>query len=290
MARLLLTLLATLFFLPLETVCAGTLSHHKFESSTLGRDYPFNIYLPDGYANSENSYPVLYLLHGSNGNENDWSIKGNVVETTDRLIANKTIIPAIIVMPGSESWWVDGYNEKAETAFLEDLIPYVEANWRVVPQRQGRFLAGLSAGGYASVNFVLKHPKLFAAAAALSPASYFPYPPATSSAMSHPTFTRSDGSFDEALWQTLNYTQYITTYKAQEFVVPLYINSGDHDEFDITYHAAVLYQSLREHQPEHIEFRVVDGGHEWAVWARTLPEAMIYLFSFANNPVPDNSR
>jgi S-formylglutathione hydrolase FrmB len=49
-------------------------------------------------------------------------------------------------------------------------------------------------------------------------------------------------------------------------VVPIYINSGDHDTFDISYHAAVLYQTLREHQPNAVEFRLVDGDHEWQVW------------------------
>lgn len=69
-------------------------------------------------------------------------------------------------MPGS-----DGYNEPAETAFLDDLIPHIEQNWRVIPEREGRLSGGLSAGGYDTVNFVLEHPKMFAAGAALSSAS-----------------------------------------------------------------------------------------------------------------------
>lgn len=268
---------------------AGTITHRSFESGVLERQYAYNVYLPDDYATSKLAYPVLYLLHGSSGSENDWPDKGNVLSTADRLIEAGTIPPAIIIMPGTKSWWVDGYNEKAKTAFFSDLIPHVERTHRAIPERGGRLVAGLSAGGWGTVNFVLEHPDKFAAAAALSPAVYVPYPPPTSSAHRHPAFTSSDGSFDEKLWSRLNYTRHIESYKAQDRVVPLYINSGDHDVFDIAYHAAVLYQSLREHQPDQVEFRVVDGGHDWEVWAGTLPEAMTYIFRFSSRP-GDQSR
>lgn len=264
---------------------ASTISHHSFPSETLGRDYAYNVYLPDGYETSGFTYPTLYLLHGSFGNENDWPVKGELQATADRLIAEGSIPPAVIVMPGSLSWWVDGYNEKAETAFFSDLIPHIEATWRVIPEREGRLVAGLSAGGYGTVNFVLEHPEVFAAGAALSPASYVPQPPSHSSGNRHPAYLKADGTYDPEMWEKLNYPQYIDDYKAQDLVVPLYINSGDHDTFDIAYHAAVLYQALREHQPDAVEFRVVDGDHEWPVWIETLPEAMTYIFRYASRPL-----
>lgn len=242
------------------------------------------MYLPDGYATDGVAYPVLYLLHGSNGDEGDWPTEGNVQQTVDYLIETGDIPPTIVIMPGSKSWWVDGNNESAKTAFFEDLIPHVEATFRAISERTGRLVAGLSAGGYGTINFVLEYPGMFAAGAALSPASYVPYPPPTSSAQRHPTFLTASGKFDRDLWQRLNYTEYIETYKAQDVIVPIYINSGDHDVFDIAFHAAVLYQTLREHQPNRVEFRVVDGDHEWAVWADSLPDALTYIFQFASRP------
>ncbi len=264
---------------------AGTITHHSFDSATLDRAYEYNIYLPDGYAADNLAYPVLYLLHGSNGSENDWPDHGNVQQTVDHLIETGAIPPTIIVMPGSKSWWVDGSNESAKTAFFADLIPHVEDSFRAIAKRTGRLIAGLSAGGYGSINFVLEYPDMFAAGAALSPASYIPYPPATSSALRHPAFLDADGQFDRELWGRLNYTSYIESYRAQDVIVPLYINSGDHDEFDIAFHAAVLYQSLREHQANEVEFRVIDGDHEWAVWAETLAEALTYIFRFSSRPI-----
>jgi enterochelin esterase-like enzyme len=253
--------------------------HQSFSSETLGRDYNYNIYLPTDYKTSGEEYPVLYLLHGSGGNEHNWADSGNVKETADKMIAQGVIPPSIIVMPASKSWWVNGYNEAAETAFMNDLIPHIDETWRTIEEKEGRLVAGLSAGGYGTVNFILKYPEMFAAGAALSPAVYVPQPPSHSSGRRHATYQK-DGQYDPEKWTELNYTQYIDDYKQKGIKVPLYINSGDHDTFDIAYHAAVLYQNLREHQSDLVEFRVVDGDHEWKVWRESLPEAMEYMYQF----------
>ncbi|WP_148252818.1 alpha/beta hydrolase [Aidingimonas lacisalsi] len=257
---------------------AGRVTHHTFESEVLDRAYPYNLYLPDEYATAEQSYPVIYLLHGSFGSEYDWASRGGLRRTMDRLIEADTIPPAIVVMPGSQSWWVDGYNEQAETAFIEDLIPHIDQTWRTIARREGRLIGGLSAGGYGAVNFILQYPQLFGAAAALSPASYSPQPPANSSGRRHPAFLGPDGNYDEAMWQRLNYPQYLEGYRANGVTVPLYISTGDRDAFDIVSHATTLYQVIKDHQPDQVMYRVVPGGHQWRVWRRELPVALRYMF------------
>jgi len=117
---------------------AGEVAHYSFASQELGRDYAYTIYTPDGYGERGLTYPQMYLLHGSFGNENNWVVKGGAKATLDRLIDEGRIPPAVVIMPGAESWWVDGYNENAETAFFEDLIPHIESNWDVIPEREGR--------------------------------------------------------------------------------------------------------------------------------------------------------
>ena len=266
---------------------AGEIATYSFASETLEREYAYTVYLPDGYDESGLSYPHMYLLHGSGGDETNWVIKGQAKRVLDEAIADGTIPPAVVIMPGSLSWWDDGYNEPAETAFFDDLIPHIEATWRVIPEREGRVVGGLSAGGYGTVNFVLEHPEMFAAGAAMSPASYLPQPPESSSANRHATYLDAEGNYDPEKWTELNYTAYLDDYLAGDIVVPLYINSGDHDVFDIAYHGAVLYQKLREHQPKDVEYRVVDGDHEWRVWAETLPEALEYVFSHTVLPRGD---
>jgi S-formylglutathione hydrolase FrmB len=68
-------------------------------------------------------------------------------------------------------------------------------------------------------------------------------------------------------------------------VVPLYINSGDIDRFEIPYHAAVLFRELQKHQPGKVAFRVVPGDHEWPVWASTIGDALKYMSAYASAPV-----
>lgn len=271
---------AFLLAMVVPTVCpAGQVSVVSFDSDTLGKPYPYSIYIPESPLAEGHSYPVVYLLHGSFGSATDWLEQGNLEATTDALIATGAIPPTVVVMPGSESWWLDGHNEAAATAFLNDLIPHIEATYPVSRERGGRFVGGLSAGGYGATRFALMRPDLFAAAAALSPATYLPLPPLNSSAHRHPAFIDASGNFDETLWRDRNYTHYWDAYRESSFTVAFYINSGDHDEYAIAFHAAVLFETLRQHQPDAVELRIVDGAHTWDVWRATLPDALHFLLS-----------
>ena len=257
----------------------GEVDTATFDSETLDKPYPFSIYIPDEAPANGGSYPVVYLLHGSFGSATDWLEQGALEATADALIREGIIPPTVVVMPGCQSWWLDGHNEAAATAFLSDLIPHIESTYPVSKERSGRFVAGLSAGGYGATRFALMHPERFAAAAALSPATYVPLPPANSSAYRHPAFLDGAGDFDQGLWQRNNFTAYWDDYRDSGLTVAFYINSGDHDEFAIAYHAAVLYETLRQHQPDAVELRIVDGAHNWEVWRSTLPDTLTFLLS-----------
>lgn len=263
---------------------AGEITLRGMESKTLAANYPYTIYLPDGYKSGLLTYPVLYLLHGNGGSENSWIVQGRIQPTADTLIKEGLIPPIIIVMPGhGTTWWVDGNKEPAETVLIKELIPYIDANFRTINARDGRMIAGLSAGGYGTVNAVFKYPELFASSAAMSPAVYVPVPPSHSSANRVHPFQK-DGKFDPASWERLNYPAYWEAYKAKEIVVPMYINTGDHDTFSIAYHAALLFQKLFEYQPKKVEYRVIDGNHEWRVWRDTIGDALIYMTGFVSQP------
>lgn len=187
-------------------------------------------------------------------------------------------------MPGgANNWWADGNDAPMQTAFFDDLIPHVEGSYRVIPERAGRMLAGRSAGGFDTVNHVFQFPDMFVSAAALSPAVYDPTPPSHSSAHRSEVFL-TDGAFDQGVWDSLNWPSFIEAYRASGTVVPNYLNSGDHDTFDIAYHAARLFQELFEHQTASVEFRVIDGDHEWAVWRDTIGDALLYMTRFASWP------
>jgi enterochelin esterase-like enzyme len=248
-----------------------------FKSEAIARDYKYTVYLPDAYKTGDQRFPILYLLHGAGGDENEWVAKGGLRETMDALIARRLIQPMVVVMPGhTGAWWVDGAKDKGETALVKEVMPHAEAKYRVTAATGGRLIAGLSAGGYGALNLMMKYPKMFAAVAILSPAIYDPVPPSNSSGVRNPPFQK-DGKFDADLWKSLNYPVHIEAYKKSGTIVPLYINSGDHDMFGIALQAATLYDRLRLHQPKAIELRVVDGDHEWMVWRDTLPDALQFM-------------
>lgn len=273
--------LCLLALLSLSTALASTLISAQFQSEVLARPWDYTVYLPRGYDYSELSYPVVYLLHGNGGDENSWATQGNVQEITDRLIQDEGIPPVIIVMSEANTTWYVDRKENMETAVIEELIPEIERQFRTIPEREGRVVAGLSMGGYGALRFALLYPEMFAAAGLLSPAIYVPEPPEDSSARSVGVFGADD--YDPEVWRSLNYPNYIDAFLAQDLDVPMYISSGDDDDFFIERHATELYSLLRE-AGEPAELRIIDGAHEWSVWTSTLGEALEYTLANVSRP------
>lgn len=261
---------------------AGSVVSRHFRSEALGREWAYNVYLPDGYENGTLRYPVMYLLHGNAGDENEWVAKGHVDQAADALIAAHEIPPTVIIMPEANTTWYVDRKEKMETAFLADLVPEVERSYRVFSDGKGRVIGGESMGGYGSLRFVLKHPDMFAAMALMSPAIYVPEPPATSSARRVGVF---GDTYDPSIWTSLNYPTLLDAFYASKKVIPLYIDSGDHDDFMIEWHAANLYKIWREHNWP-AEYRVVDGIHSFGVWRNTVGEALRFIYQNVRRPEP----
>jgi enterochelin esterase-like enzyme len=268
-----------------HAACAGEIRRETIPSRSLGQDLHFLVYVPDGYAESTESYPVLYLLHGFGDNEKTWTERGAIQAKADKLIAAGVMPRALIVMPGcTRCWWTDSARDKPESAFWNDLVPAVTARYRTIDRREGRVVAGLSAGGYGALRFALKYPDRFAAAAAFSPAIYSDAPPAASAARISSPFLGADGQFSLNAWTEQNYPRLITRYFDQGKRVPLYLVSGDNDRLGIAFETALCFKRMFEKQPDLVELRVVDGDHSWAVWSNAVADAMAYLFRFTERP------
>lgn len=136
------------------------------------------IYTPPGYENSRENYPVLYLLHGMGGDEEAWINLGRASQIADNLIAQGKAEPMIIVMPNDNVSQEAAPGESAagyykptlqlpgtmdgqlETAF-EDVIRFVENNYRVKKEKNARAIAGLSMGGFHSLHISRLYPETF---------------------------------------------------------------------------------------------------------------------------------
>ncbi|MEY2470718.1 MAG: hypothetical protein QOK28_47 [Actinomycetota bacterium] len=131
------------------------------------------VYLPPGYGTSGLRYPVVYLLHGGGGDEQDWANphNGDIRTILDGFYATDPSHAVIAVMPdGNDGNWHDYYDGSflIEQYVLRYLIPYVDRHFQTIPDRSGRAIDGLSNGGYGALHLAAKAPDLFVAAGAMS--------------------------------------------------------------------------------------------------------------------------
>ena len=149
----------------------------KVESALLGGPVDVNVYLPAGFdAASDTKYPVVYLLHGLYGTYKDWETAGHMKDVVDELIASGEIVPMVIIMPNAgdpdihNNW--NGYfnmpGHPYEDFFFQELIPTVEARYKVYGDKQHRAVMGLSMGGGGSTVYAQRHPDLFSSCYAMS--------------------------------------------------------------------------------------------------------------------------
>jgi len=149
----------------------GKLETIEYDSTTVGVKRKARVYTPPGYT-KDKKYPVLYLLHGIGGDENEWTRGGAVDVILDNLIAGQNAVPMIVVMPNgraSKDLTPRDPIPKQSPAFaafekdlLTDLIPFVESTWSVQADRESRAIAGLSMGGGQALNFGLGNLDTFA--------------------------------------------------------------------------------------------------------------------------------
>ncbi len=237
---------------PREDIAHGKIETVEYNSTTVGNKRKTLVYLPPGYS-SHKKYPVLYLLHGIGGDEEEWHRHGHPEVILDNLIADKKTVPMIVVLPNGRAQPNDravGNIMAAAPAFatfeqdlLKDLIPFIQSNYSVKTDRKNRALAGLSMGGGQSLNFGLAHLDTFAWIGGFSCAPNTKPP-------------------EELVPDPAKPTQMLKL---------LWISGGDHD--GLIYIGQRTHAYLKEKNVPHI-WHVDSGGHDFNVWKNDL-----YLFS-----------
>ncbi len=137
---------------PLEDL-SGEVTYVNY-TDCQGEERPLGIYLPNGYdAEREEPYKVLYLSHGGGGNEVDWFAGGSVDDIFDNLIANNLVEPTILVTMDNNPY-MDGFSvgDILIDNLMNNIIPYMEENYNVSSEPDGRAYAGLSMGGMITTN------------------------------------------------------------------------------------------------------------------------------------------
>lgn len=151
----------------------GAVAEVFYHSSALGRTRRMHVYTPPGYETGKGRYPVFYLLHGAGDCDDSWTSVGRANFILDNLIASGKAKPMIVVMPAGHTNAGGGGRGAAPAGgppprdefgedFMKDLMPYIEKNYRVIPDRAHRAIAGLSMGGGQTLNIAIPNLEKFA--------------------------------------------------------------------------------------------------------------------------------
>ena len=219
----------------LQNVPHGKISYRCYKSATLGTTRPLLIYTPPGFdPNGETKYPVLYLIHGGSDTEETWTKVGRANLIADNLIAQGKAKPMIIVMP------YGNVRPKPMPDFtpdvINDIIPFIEANYPVSQKSEHRAVAGFSVGGGQTLNIGLTNTDKFAYVC-----SYAPY-------------TATD-EFKK------NFTNWVPDAKTINKHLKLFTISVGTEDF--------LYESVKQNiamfqeKKLNVQPLVVSGGHTW---------------------------
>ncbi len=141
----------------------GTLlSDLTIDSEVLGTSMLYTVLLPEGYDESK-EYPVLYILHGMDGGNNDWFNGGAMNAYLSEYIEDGGKEMIIVGPDGENDFYCDGYVPGVNymTYFFDEFVPHVESEFSIRSERGSRAIGGLSMGGYGSLYYGLLHPEMF---------------------------------------------------------------------------------------------------------------------------------
>lgn len=232
----------------------GVVRLQDYWSRSLKRLRHVAVVTPPGYDQSPGErYPVLYLLHGAGDRELGWVADGRAHHILDNLLADGKARPMIIVMPDGHPLppgsveMMDAF-PLFEKDLLEDLIPFVEKNYRVKDDAAHRALAGLSMGGFQTSLIGLAHPGKFAWLGCFSGVA---------------PLERLEARLADP-------------GKLNGMLRLFWLGIG-RDDAALRKGTEALHQALEERGIRH-EFQLTEGKHEWSVWRKYLAGFLPRLF------------
>lgn len=241
---------------------SGRVSNEKIPTAILPgvteRDYA--VYLPKSYtSNPDKRYPVLYLLHGGSGTYSDWPVKGNLQGFANEIIDSGSACEMIIICPDGKqenTMWFNMENWPSLDHFFQELIPYIDKNYRTIPDKKHRAVAGLSMGGGGSIVYAATRPDMFSAVYAVS--AYVERLPML------------DGGQNEWLQKEVekqNCIRIMEQATPQQIEalkdISWFIDCGD-DDFTFESNMKLVLAMRKQSIP--YQLRIRDGGHSWQYW------------------------
>lgn len=221
----------------------GRIEQSDLRNDLLPLPLGYRVYLPPCYDDlRQYRYPVLYLVHGQNFNDDQWDRLG-VDETADELIATGEIPALIIVMPRDRSWSQPTEDMFGQVVF-DLLLPWIDQSYRTIPERDYRAIGGLSRGAGWALHLGLSHWESFGAIGLHS----------------LPVF-----------WTDLPDIKAWLDGIPPALLPRIYMDLGDKDRPQITKSAIWFEELLTEKNIPH-EWHLYPGYHEEAYWQEHVEE------------------
>ena len=248
------------YYRPQQDIAHGQVRSIYYYAQSTGEWRHAMVYTPAEYESGKKRYPVLYLQHGMGEDETGWSKQGHIQHIMDNLIAAKQAVPMIVVMESGDikAPFRGGDNRQGRSQYgasfykvmINDLIPYIDSQFRTLTDRDNRAMAGLSWGGHQTFDLVFNNMDKFAWV----------------------------GTFSGAIFGIDVKTAYNGVFtNADEFnkkIHYMYMNWGSDDFIksgDIVKGLQEMGIKVKGEQSE-------GTGHEWLTWRRGLNEFVPHLF------------
>ena len=254
-------------------------------SNILDKEMRYSIYLPADYESSQKMYPVLYLLHGGEGDESSWMIQGDLKEIADNYISGSQERELIIVMPDAEmTYYMNNVNGEYqyEDYFINEFIPFIESKYRILDEKKYRSIAGASMGGFGALLYSIHHPEMFSTCATLSAAIR------TDDQINNMGLEHYLRRYKTAMGNVKEGEERITEFWKQNSILHLvpqipeeqknsvrfYLDVGDGDY--LFKGNSLTHITMHDNEIPH-EYRVRDGFHTWDYWKEGLPAILEYI-------------
>ncbi|WEV40254.1 alpha/beta fold hydrolase [Lactobacillus sp. ESL0681] len=242
-------------------------------SKKLHMDWDYDVYLPAGYnANSNKRYPVLYMMHGVDGNHRNLLERFNSQQILDGLIHRKNEKMIVVFIDGFNSFYINQKNGgmQMESAIVDDLIPTINKLYKTKTDPNSTAIGGISMGGYGAARLALKYPTIFNKAVLISPAVWRHLPKDNPIRMRMHAFMDGDVSWSDKFYNSVFPTRYINSDSRK---VKLFVESTSADTTVPIKDVSIFVKEL-ETNDVNVKF-VKDSGdnHNWTYWTKVAPNA-----------------
>jgi enterochelin esterase-like enzyme len=263
------------FYLP-KDVPHGVVEELWYKAKTTGEFRRLYVYVPPGYDRSLTTrFPVLYLQHGGTNDETSWVREGHISSIMDNLLADKKIVPMLVVMDRGYGTWAQtaaqqtvpyspalytAYDVKSRALFaqilVKDTVPLIDGRYRTIADREHRAIAGLSRGAEQALQIGVTNLDTFAFVGSFSGSG------------AARNYSAAPGTYDNGLFTKPD----VLNSRLKLLSIATGTAEGGYKD-NMQFH-----QALQKNGVRHVYYEVPGTAHEWATWRRQLLDFAPRLF------------